>query len=78
VADTRFSDPSAKALADAKQYISENLDGVISAQVPDGKPGTLTVFQDRAQAMKNAWIVVEVGTTFHITFKEACLISAAI
>ncbi|KAJ6597520.1 3-hydroxyacyl-CoA dehydrogenase-like protein [Mycena vulgaris] len=53
-------DPSAKALAEATQYITENLKDVISDHVPDGKPGTLTVFQDRAEAMENAWIVVEV------------------
>ncbi|KAJ7656163.1 3-hydroxyacyl-CoA dehydrogenase-like protein [Mycena polygramma] len=53
-------DLSEKALADASQYISENLEDVIAAHVPSGKPGKLTLFQDRAEAMKNAWIVVEV------------------
>ncbi|KAJ7091303.1 3-hydroxyacyl-CoA dehydrogenase-like protein [Mycena crocata] len=53
-------DPSEKALADASQYISENLGEVIASHVPDGKPGTLVAFQDRSEAMKNAWIVVEV------------------
>jgi 3-hydroxyacyl-CoA dehydrogenase len=53
-------DPSEKALADASQFLSENLDDVISTHVPTGKPGTLVVFQDRAEAIKNAWIVVEV------------------
>ncbi|KAJ7445115.1 hypothetical protein FB451DRAFT_1055860 [Mycena latifolia] len=53
-------DPSEKALADAKQYIAENLEDVISVHVPGGKPGKLTVFQDRTEAMRNAWIVVEV------------------
>ncbi|KAJ7738226.1 hypothetical protein DFH07DRAFT_892679 [Mycena maculata] len=53
-------DPSAKALTDASQYISENLAEVITARVPDGKPGKLATFQDRSEAIKNAWIVVEV------------------
>ncbi|KAJ7686000.1 hypothetical protein B0H17DRAFT_1072812 [Mycena rosella] len=53
-------DPNAKALADATQYIAENLADVIAVHVLDGKPGTLAVFQDRSEAMKNAWIVVEV------------------
>ncbi|KAJ7160409.1 3-hydroxyacyl-CoA dehydrogenase-like protein [Mycena filopes] len=53
-------DPSEKALADASQYIRENLEEVISMHVPKGKPGALAVFQDRPEAIKNAWIVVEV------------------
>ncbi|KAJ6564145.1 hypothetical protein B0H19DRAFT_1258636 [Mycena capillaripes] len=53
-------DPSEKALADASRFISESLENVIDAQVPNGKPGTLAVFQDRAAAIQNAWIVVEV------------------
>ncbi|KAJ7241338.1 hypothetical protein B0H12DRAFT_1133730 [Mycena haematopus] len=53
-------DPSEKALADASQFLSENLDDVISTHVPNGKPGTLALFQDRSEAIKNAWIVVEV------------------
>jgi hypothetical protein len=61
-----LSDPSQKALADASQFISENLADVISAHVPNGKPGTLTLFQDRSEAIKNAWIVVEVGESTHL------------
>ncbi|KAJ7749381.1 3-hydroxyacyl-CoA dehydrogenase-like protein [Mycena metata] len=53
-------DPNEKALSDASQYIRENLEDVIAAHVPKGKPGTLALFQDRSEAMKNAWIVVEV------------------
>ncbi|KAJ7247593.1 hypothetical protein C8J57DRAFT_1359257 [Mycena rebaudengoi] len=53
-------DLNEKALSDASQFISENLADVISAHVPNGKPGTLALFQDRSEAIKNAWIVVEV------------------
>ncbi|KAJ7443241.1 hypothetical protein B0H11DRAFT_1826355 [Mycena galericulata] len=53
-------DPSEKALADASQFLSENLDDVISVHVPNGSPGKLFLFQDRSEAIKNAWIVVEV------------------
>ncbi|KAJ6514052.1 hypothetical protein DFH09DRAFT_1433050 [Mycena vulgaris] len=52
-------DPSAKALANATQYIAENLEDIICVHVPDGKPGTLSVFQDRAAANETAWIIVE-------------------
>ncbi|KAF9072421.1 hypothetical protein BDP27DRAFT_1320420 [Rhodocollybia butyracea] len=53
-------DLNEKALADASHYISENLQDVISAHVPNGRPGALKIFQDRSEAIKNAWIVVEV------------------
>ncbi|KAF8205371.1 hypothetical protein K438DRAFT_1757345 [Mycena galopus ATCC 62051] len=53
-------DPSAEVLADASQFISDNLQDVISTHVRNGKPGTLVTFQDRAKAVQNAWIVVEV------------------
>ncbi|KAJ6455917.1 hypothetical protein C8R47DRAFT_1328855 [Mycena vitilis] len=53
-------DPSEKALADASAFISANLPDVIATHVPGGSPGKLNVFQDRAEAIKNAWIVVEV------------------
>ncbi|KAJ7730970.1 hypothetical protein DFH07DRAFT_755920 [Mycena maculata] len=53
-------DPSAKALTEGSRYISENLGNFIAAHVPDGKPGKLATFQDRAEAIKSAWIVVAV------------------
>ncbi|KAF7350662.1 3-hydroxyacyl-CoA dehydrogenase [Mycena sanguinolenta] len=52
-------DPRGKALTDAAHFVSENLDAVISTQVPNGKRGTLFLFQDRAEAIQNPWIVVE-------------------
>jgi hypothetical protein len=39
----------------------ENLETVISEHVPNGNPGVLVLFQDCVEAIKNAWIVVEVG-----------------
>ncbi|KAJ7801949.1 hypothetical protein B0H14DRAFT_2614885 [Mycena olivaceomarginata] len=57
------SDPTEKALADASQFLSENLETVILEHVPNGNPGVLVLFQDRVEAIKNAWIVVEVVPT---------------
>ncbi|KAF7333583.1 3-hydroxyacyl-CoA dehydrogenase [Mycena sanguinolenta] len=53
-------DPSEKALTDAARFVSENIDDVISTRVPNGKRGTLFLFQDRAEGIRNPWIVLEV------------------
>ncbi|KAK7041989.1 3-hydroxyacyl-CoA dehydrogenase [Favolaschia claudopus] len=53
-------DLNEKALVSAAEFIEENLDTVIADHVSNGKRGTLKLFQDRMEAIPNAWIVVEV------------------
>ncbi|KZP27080.1 3-hydroxybutyryl-CoA dehydrogenase [Athelia psychrophila] len=52
-------DTNAVTLEAARVYIDAELDGVIERLVPGGTKGTLVTFQDRAKAIKDAWIVVE-------------------
>ncbi|KAF7975426.1 hypothetical protein HWV62_9547 [Athelia sp. TMB] len=52
-------DTNATTLDAAKKYIDGELDGVIERLVPGGKRGTLRTFQERSEALKDAWIVVE-------------------
>ncbi|KZP17114.1 hypothetical protein FIBSPDRAFT_1047065 [Athelia psychrophila] len=52
-------DTNAVTLEAARVYIDAELDGVIERLVP-GANGTLITFQDRAKAIKDAWIVAAI------------------
>lgn len=56
-------DTNAATLVAAQAFVDEQLDGVIERLVPGGKKGTLVTYQDRSEAVKNAWIVVEASMT---------------
>lgn len=57
-------DTNAAQLDSARAYIDGELPGVIERLVPGGSKGKLLTFQDRSQALKDAWIVVEASTCF--------------
>lgn len=65
-------DTSAPSLVAAQAYVNEHLDDVIARLVPGGKRGTLVTYQDRAEAVNDAWIVVEASTTL-LSLLSNCL-----
>lgn len=54
-----ISDTRPETLHDAKEYIDQTLPSTIASRVPEGSPGTLKLFENRAEALKGAWIVVD-------------------
>ncbi|CCB72353.1 3-hydroxyacyl-CoA dehydrogenase family protein [Streptantibioticus cattleyicolor] len=56
--EVRISDPSARQLADARAYVERELPAV-AARIEGGRPGRLTVHEDLAAAVADAWLVIE-------------------
>ncbi|MFD3454857.1 3-hydroxyacyl-CoA dehydrogenase family protein [Streptomyces sp. NPDC058691] len=54
----RIYDKSAQAGEAARAYAEENLPQV-AAKIPGGKPGSVVVTNDMAEALADAWLVVE-------------------
>jgi 3-hydroxyacyl-CoA dehydrogenase len=55
--DIRIRDPSARQRADGVAYIKENVD--LYAQKTGQVPGTAVAFENIAEAVANAWLVIE-------------------
>lgn len=54
-----ISDSNDAALQAAKEFIDETLPSVLMDLVHDGKAGTLKLFTDRSEALKDSWMVTE-------------------
>lgn len=59
-------DTNPDTLTSAREYIDEHIQNVIETLVPGGKVGTLVTCQDRGEAIKDAWIVVEASKTIEL------------
>lgn len=55
--DVRVRDPSPQQRADCLAYITENVASY--AEETGQEPGTATAFEDLAEAVQNAWLVIE-------------------